>query len=71
MEVNNRDTIETNRFLGFIFIEVISKNWWFQYEQRQKAFINNPDNRLIDVKKEELAEDLITIMSWIYQYMVD
>ena len=71
MEANNRDTFETNRFLGLTIIEVISKNWWFQYEQRQIAFINDPDNRFNDVKKEELAEDIITTMSWIYQYMVD
>jgi len=71
MEANNRDTIETNRFLGLTIIEVISKNWWFQYEQRQIAFINDPDNRFNDVKKEELAEDIITAKSWIYQYMVD
>ena len=71
MEANNRDTIETNRFLGLTIIEVISKNWWFQYEQRQIAYINDPDNRFSDAIKEELAEDLITNMSWIYQYMVD
>ena len=39
MEANNRDTLETNRFLGLTIIEVIAKNWWFQYEQRQIAFI--------------------------------
>ena len=71
MEANNRDTIETIRFLGLTIIEVISKNWWFQYEQRQIAYINDPDNRFSDAIKEELAEDLITDMSWIYQYMVD
>ena len=71
MEANNRDMLETKRFLGLTIIEVIAKNWWFQYEQRQIAFINDPDNRFNDVKKEELAEDIITTMSWIYQYMVD
>ena len=71
MEANNRDTLETNRFLGLTIIEVIAKNWWFQYEQRQIAFINDPDNLFSDIKKEELAEDLITDMSWVYQYSVD
>ena len=57
IEANNRDTLETNRFLGLTIIEVMAKNWWFQYEPRQIAYINNPDNRFSDVKKEELAED--------------
>ena len=71
MEANNRGMVETNRFLGLTIIEVISKNWWFQYEQRQIAYINDPDNRFSDAIKEKLAEDLITNMSWIYQYMGD
>ena len=71
MEANNRNTFETNRFLGLTIIEVIAKNWWFQYEQRQIAFIDDPENRFSDAKKEELAEDLITTMSWVYQYMAD
>ena len=70
-EANNRDTIETNRFLGLTIIEVIAKNWWFQYEPKQIVLINDPENRFSDVKKEELAEDLKTNMSWVYQYSVE
>ena len=71
MEANKCDTIETNRFLGLSIIEVIAKNWWIQYDRRQIAFINDPENRFSDAKKEELAEDLITTMSWVYQYMAN
>ena len=71
MEANNRDTFETNRFLGLTIIEVIAENWWFQYEPKQIAFISDPENRFSDVKKEELVENLITDMSWVYQYIVD
>ena len=71
MEANNRDTLETNRFLGLSIIEVIARNWGIQYDHRQIAFINDPENRFNDVKKDELAEDLITTLSWVYQYMAD
>jgi len=71
MEANNRDTLETNRFLGLSIIEVIARNWGIQYDRRQIAFINDPENRFNDVKKDELAEDLITTLSWVYQYMAD
>ena len=71
MEATNCDTLETNRFLGLTIIEVIAKNWWFQYEPKQIALINDPKNRFSDVKKEELAGDLITEMSWVFQYIVD
>ena len=70
-EANNSDKIESNRFLGLTIIEVIAKNWWFQYEPKQIEFINDPANRFNDAIKEELAEDLITDMSWIFQYIVD
>ena len=71
MEANNRDTLETHRFLGLSIIEVIARNWGIQYDHRQIAFINDPENRFNDVKKDELAEDLITTLSWVYQYMAD
>ena len=71
MEANKRDTLETNRFLGLSIIEVIARNWGIQYDHRQIAFINDPENRFSDVKKDELAEDLITTLSWVYQYMAD
>ena len=71
MEANKRDTLETNRFLGLSIIEVIARNWGIQYDHRQIAFINDPENRFNDVKKDELAEDLITTLSWVYQYMAD
>ena len=70
MEANNRDTLETNRFLASTIIEVIAKNWWYQYEPQQIALINDPENRFSDAIKEELAEDLITDMSWVFQYIV-
>ena len=52
-------------------IEVIAKNWWYQYEPKQVASINDSENGFSDAKNEELAEDLITDMSWIFQYIVD
>ena len=71
MDENNRDTLETNRILRLTIIEVIAKNWWYQYEPKQIAFINDPENCFSDSIKEELAEDLITDMSWVFQYIVD
>ena len=41
------------------------------FEPKQVAFINDPENRFSDAKKEELAEDLITDMSWVFQNIVD
>jgi hypothetical protein len=32
MEANNRDTLETHRFLGLSIIEVIARNWGIQYD---------------------------------------
>ena len=65
------EKIETYRFLGLTFIKVIAKNWWFQYEPKQVAFINEPENGFSDAKKEVLADDLTTDISRVFQYIVD
>ena len=70
-EADKRDTMETNRILGLTIIEVIAKNWWSQYEKLQEAYIHDPANGFDDAKKEQLAEDLITDMSWVFKYLVD
>ena len=71
MEANNRDTLETNRFLGLTIIEVIAKNWWFQYEPKQIALINEPKIRFSDVKKGRASRRSNNRHELDFQYIVD